>query len=280
MGEMDTHRRLDDVTQGTFRQPYYVGARLLHWELAKARLYAALPRTQQCRPYLVFQGNLQRFEKFSVCGAVTRPEPGIGYSPSSHTYLRREGRLNKCSRYQAVDLVRMCSERACVPTKGPTLRFADVHQLTTRRDCSRCAPDCRIYMAKQTAIHVTRWTPDSFLDGVDVVQIPKPQPAAGEAVIRFTLRPVNPTDLVTLRGIRRHSQTLPLVPGSEGTKRYLQPGLGISLVTKALCFGLEPSSKPKSSVASPARLGCTSKSLLAKLAYEHCLTLPSVSFQS
>lgn len=71
-------------------------------------------------------------------------------------------------------------------------------------------------MVLQSAIQIKQWTPDSFLDGISVEQIPKPQAADGIAVIRFTLRPVNPTDIVTLKGKRRHSQTLPFIPGSEG----------------------------------------------------------------
>lgn len=81
-------------------------------------------------------------------------------------------------------------------------------------------------MSKQLAIKITEWHKDD-LEGAAVAEVPVPVPQAGEALVRITLRPVNPTDLVTLHGARAATIKLPAIPGSEG----------IVKLVRLVCFG-------------------------------------------
>ena len=67
----------------------------------------------------------------------------------------------------------------------------------------------------QTAVQVTSWVKDS-LDGASLAKVAIPEPSDGEALLRIILRPVNPTDLISLHGGRANLLTLPWTPGSEG----------------------------------------------------------------
>ena len=84
-------------------------------------------------------------------------------------------------------------------------------------------------MTKQLAVQITEWHKDD-LNGAGIAEVPIPVPQTGEALVRILLRPVNPTDLVTLHGARAATIGLPAIPGSEGTARLV--GL--------VFFGLQP----------------------------------------
>ncbi|KAK9841202.1 hypothetical protein WJX74_001835 [Apatococcus lobatus] len=86
-------------------------------------------------------------------------------------------------------------------------------------------------MSKQLAIQVTEWRQDS-LDGAAVTEVPIPEPQAGEALVRILLRPVNPTDLVTLHGARAATIKLPTIPGSEGVGIIEQPAASSTKFSK------------------------------------------------
>ena len=52
--------------------------------------------------------------------------------------------------------------------------------------------------------------------GLDVVELPVPKPAAGEVLVRVTLRPINPADIFSIQGVYPGFQ--PKTPGLEGER--------------------------------------------------------------
>ncbi len=54
------------------------------------------------------------------------------------------------------------------------------------------------------------------MDHLALVDVPVPEPAAGEVLVQPFLRPINPTDVLFLKGAYGASFPLPRVPGSEG----------------------------------------------------------------
>ena len=82
-------------------------------------------------------------------------------------------------------------------------------------------------MPKQTAIRVTEWR-SGDLDGAPIAQISTPEPGEGEALVRMLLRPVNPTDLISLHEAQAATIKLPAIMGREGI-----------LTTIFLCFQLK-----------------------------------------
>lgn len=64
-----------------------------------------------------------------------------------------------------------------------------------------------------------RITFDRFGDPTEVLQIseaPTPSPGPAEVLVRMRVRPVNPSDLLTIRGFYGTLPTLPATPGYEG----------------------------------------------------------------
>ena len=60
---------------------------------------------------------------------------------------------------------------------------------------------------------------DQFGEPADVLQardVEPPQPKAGELLVRMLLSPVNPSDLMTVRGVYGKQPKLPCTPGYEG----------------------------------------------------------------
>ena len=59
-------------------------------------------------------------------------------------------------------------------------------------------------------------------------EVPDPVPGPGEAVVRMRLRPINPADLLTVRGLYGTRPRLPAVPGYEGVGTVVALGEGVS----------------------------------------------------
>jgi NADPH:quinone reductase-like Zn-dependent oxidoreductase len=60
---------------------------------------------------------------------------------------------------------------------------------------------------------------DQFGEPADVLRVREvsvPQPKSGEVLVRMLLSPVNPSDLMTIRGVYGKQPTLPCTPGYEG----------------------------------------------------------------
>ena len=69
-------------------------------------------------------------------------------------------------------------------------------------------------------------------DVLRLEHLPSPEPAGGQVRIRFTHRPINPSDLLTVKGDYRILTAPPLTPGLEGigvTRDYVKPGDNIKV---------------------------------------------------
>jgi len=72
-------------------------------------------------------------------------------------------------------------------------------------------------------------------DVLTVRDVPDPQPGRGEVLVRMIASPINPSDLMTIRGTYGRQATLPATPGFEGVGTVEKSGgglLGKSLVGK------------------------------------------------
>lgn len=53
---------------------------------------------------------------------------------------------------------------------------------------------------KQTVVHVTHFSPQAPAEAVQVVEADLPEPKEGEVLVKMTLMPVHPADLLSLQG--------------------------------------------------------------------------------
>ena len=68
---------------------------------------------------------------------------------------------------------------------------------------------------------------DGKPESLAVVEIPVPQPGPGEVLVRIHASPINPSDLLFIRGIYGFQKPLPAVPGFEGSGTVVAAGSGI-----------------------------------------------------
>jgi NADPH2:quinone reductase len=71
---------------------------------------------------------------------------------------------------------------------------------------------------------------DAFGEPGDVLQardVPEPVPARGEVLVRMLASPINPSDLMTVRGVYGQLPTLPATPGYEGVGVVEASGGGV-----------------------------------------------------
>lgn len=61
-----------------------------------------------------------------------------------------------------------------------------------------------------------------------VEDIPKPEPGAGQVLVRMRARPINPSDLLTVRGLYGALPVPPATPGLEGMGEVAEPGEGVT----------------------------------------------------
>ncbi|TVY03021.1 zinc-dependent alcohol dehydrogenase family protein [Cohnella terricola] len=66
------------------------------------------------------------------------------------------------------------------------------------------------------------------LDVLSVENVPRGSPGQGEVMVRMTARPINPSDLIPIRGAYAHRISLPSVPGYEGVGIVVDAGPGVS----------------------------------------------------
>ncbi|HVF57387.1 MAG TPA: zinc-binding dehydrogenase [Pyrinomonadaceae bacterium] len=64
-------------------------------------------------------------------------------------------------------------------------------------------------------------------DSLRLVQRKVPRPGKGEVLVRIAAAPVNPSDLVFLRGLYGQKKKLPVVPGFEGSGVVVAAGRGL-----------------------------------------------------
>lgn len=61
-----------------------------------------------------------------------------------------------------------------------------------------------------------------------VEEVARPEPGAGEVLLRMRARPVNPSDLLTVRGLYGSLPGLPATPGLEGMGEVAEVGAGVT----------------------------------------------------
>jgi NADPH:quinone reductase len=62
---------------------------------------------------------------------------------------------------------------------------------------------------------------------LSVVDVPKPTPKSGEVLVRMLASPINPSDLMMVRGVYSYSPMLPATPGFEGVGVVEENGGGV-----------------------------------------------------
>jgi len=72
---------------------------------------------------------------------------------------------------------------------------------------------------------------DGRPESLQLVELPVPQPAAGQVLVRVAAAPINPSDQMFIRGLYGVKRALPTVPGFEGSGTVVAGG---SLPTKLL----------------------------------------------
>jgi NADPH:quinone reductase-like Zn-dependent oxidoreductase len=65
-------------------------------------------------------------------------------------------------------------------------------------------------------------------DVLRVEDVPRPEPEAGQVLVRLRARPINPSDLLTVRGLYGSLPKLPATPGLEGMGEVAAVGEGVS----------------------------------------------------
>jgi NADPH:quinone reductase-like Zn-dependent oxidoreductase len=64
-------------------------------------------------------------------------------------------------------------------------------------------------------------------DALSLVERPVPKPGAGEVLVRISATPINPSDLMFVRGLYGQKKRLPVVPGFEASGEVVAAGAGL-----------------------------------------------------
>jgi NADPH:quinone reductase len=68
---------------------------------------------------------------------------------------------------------------------------------------------------------------DGKPESIAVVEIPVPRPGPGEVLVRVFGSPINPSDLMFIRGLYGFKKPLPAIPGFEGSGTVVEAGTGM-----------------------------------------------------
>lgn len=74
------------------------------------------------------------------------------------------------------------------------------------------------------AVQLTEYSDDKFLDKLEVKDLPLPKPSGKQLLIKMHAAPVNPSDLMYLRGMYGVKKPLPSTPGFEGSGTVVATG--------------------------------------------------------
>ena len=69
---------------------------------------------------------------------------------------------------------------------------------------------------------------DGTPESIAVVEMPVPRPGPGEMLVRVFASPINPSDLMFIRGLYGFKKSLPAVPGFEGSGTVVEAGTGLT----------------------------------------------------
>jgi NADPH:quinone reductase-like Zn-dependent oxidoreductase len=78
--------------------------------------------------------------------------------------------------------------------------------------------------AMMRAVQITAY--DGALENIRNVEMPVPQPGPGQVLVRVAASPINPSDLMFIRGLYGFKKPLPAVPGFEGSGTVVSAGSG------------------------------------------------------
>jgi NADPH:quinone reductase-like Zn-dependent oxidoreductase len=65
---------------------------------------------------------------------------------------------------------------------------------------------------------------DGKPQSIAVEEMPVPRPGPGEVLVRVFASPINPSDLMFIRGLYAFKKPLPAIPGFEGSGTVVQAG--------------------------------------------------------
>src|SRR6516165_12259468 len=65
---------------------------------------------------------------------------------------------------------------------------------------------------------------DSKPESVSLVELPVPRPGPGQVLVHVAASPINPSDLMFLRGLYGFKKPLPAIPGFEGSGTVVEAG--------------------------------------------------------
>jgi NADPH:quinone reductase len=68
---------------------------------------------------------------------------------------------------------------------------------------------------------------DGRPESIAVVEMPVPRPGPGEVLVRVFASPINPSDLMFIRGLYGFKKPLPSVSGFEGSGTVVEAGAGM-----------------------------------------------------
>jgi NADPH2:quinone reductase len=68
---------------------------------------------------------------------------------------------------------------------------------------------------------------DGQPESIAVVQMPVPRPGLGEVLVRVFASPINPSDLMFIRGLYGFKKPLPAIPGFEASGTVVEAGTGM-----------------------------------------------------
>ena len=74
------------------------------------------------------------------------------------------------------------------------------------------------------AVQITAY--DGKPESLRVVVLPLPQPGPGEVLVKVAASPINPSDLMFIRGLYGVKKPLPAIPGFEGSGTVVEAGSG------------------------------------------------------
>ncbi len=81
-------------------------------------------------------------------------------------------------------------------------------------------------------------------DSITVAEVPVPRPGPGQVLVRVAASPVNPSDLMFIRGLYGFTKPLPAIPGFEGSGTVVAAGRGIMprllLGRRVACAAADP----------------------------------------
>jgi NADPH:quinone reductase-like Zn-dependent oxidoreductase len=68
---------------------------------------------------------------------------------------------------------------------------------------------------------------DGKPESIAVAEMPVPRPGPGEVLVRVFASPINPSDLMFIRGLYGFKKPLPAIPGFEGSGTVVEAGAGL-----------------------------------------------------